>query len=117
MGANEFSSESTPHQSDGDNRDPDKRIEESESLLERVRAEQRRFDAAIDSLTDTVKGYAKVNSDIRELRIQRAEKRSIAVEAELERTVDSHEAIDYGDSGVEEEPPESYHHRKRGFSR
>ena len=77
MGANEFNSESTPQQSDGDNRDADGGIEESESLLERVREEQRRFEARINSLADAVKEYAQVISDIRELRVQRAKERSI----------------------------------------
>lgn len=118
MGANEFNSESTPQQSDGDNRDANGRTEESESLLSRVRAEQREFETRINSLTDAVKEYAKINSDIRELRIQRAEKRSIAVEAELGLTVDSHEELNYGYSGVEEYPsPQTHHHRERGLSR
>ena len=118
MGANEFNSESTPQQSDGDNRDADDRIEESESLLELVRAEQREISARINSLTDAVKEYAQVISDIRELRVQRAKKRSIAVEAELGLTVDSHEELDYGYSGVEEQPsPQTHHHRERGLSR
>ncbi len=118
MGANEFNSESTPQQSDGDNRDANGRTEESESLLERVRAEQREFEARINSLTDAVKEYAKINSDIRELRVQRAEKRSIAVEAELGLTVESHAEVDYGYSGVEEQPsPRTHHHRERGLSR
>ncbi len=104
-------------QSDGDNRDADDRIEESESLLERVRAEQRRFDKAIDSLADTVKEYAKINSDIRELRIQRAKERNLTVKVELERPVDSHSELDYGDSEVEEQPSSrTHHHRERGLS-
>ena len=99
MGANEFNSESTPQQSNGDNRDADGGIEESESFLERVRAEQRRFDKAIDSLADTVKEYAKINSDIRELRVQRAKDRSIAVEGELGQVVDSHAELNYTKNG------------------
>ncbi len=117
MGANESNSESTSQQSNGDNRDADGRTEESESLLERVRAEQRRFDAAIDSLADTVKEYAKINSDIRELRIQRVKDRNLTVKVELERPVDSHEELDYGYSGVEEQPSsQTHHHRERGLS-
>ncbi|WP_265277075.1 hypothetical protein [Nostoc sp. KVJ3] len=104
MGANEFNSESTPQQSDGDNRDADDRIEESESLLERVRAEQREFSARINSLTNAVKEYAQVLSDIRELRVQRAKERDNRIKAELESTVESHEELDYGYSGVEEQP-------------
>ncbi len=118
MGANESNSESTPKQSDGDNRDADRGIEESESLLSRVRAEQREFETRINSLTDAVKEYAQVKSDIRELRIQRAEKRNLTVKVELERPVDSHEELDYGYSGVEEQPsPGTHHHRERGLSR
>ena len=118
MGANEFNSESTPQQSDGDNRDADGGIEESESLLSRVRAEQREFETRINSLTESVTEYKQILIDIRELRIQRAKKRSIAVEAELGLTVDSHEELDYGYSGVEEQPsPQTHHHRERGLSR
>jgi len=118
MGANEFNSESTPQQSDGDNRDADGGVEESESLLERVRAEQREFETRINSLTDAVKEYAQVLNDIRELRVQRAEKRSIAAKTERESTLESHAEVDYGDSGVEEQPsPQTHHHRKRGLSR
>ena len=117
MGANEFNSESTPQQSNGDNRDADGGIEESESLLERVREEQRRFDAAINSLDDAVKEYAQVISDIRELRVQRAKERDNRIKAELESTVESHEELDYGYSGVEEQPsPRTHHHRERGLS-
>lgn len=117
MGTNEFNSESTPQQSDGNYRDADGRTEESDSLLERVRAEQRRFETRINSLTDAVKEYAQVNSDIRELRIQRAKDRNLTVKVELERPVDSHEELDYGYSGVEEQPsPQSHHHRERGLS-
>lgn len=117
MGANEFNSESTPQQSNGDNRDADGGIEESESLIERVREEQRRFDAAINSLDDAVKEYAQVNSNIRELRVQRAKDRSIAVEGELGQVVDSHAELNYSDSGVEEQPsPQTHHHRERGLS-
>ena len=117
MGANEFNSESTPQQSDSDNRDADGGIEESESILLRVREEQRRFDAAIDSLTDAVFEYAQVISDIRELRVKRAEKRSIAAKTERESTVESHAEVDYGYSGVEEHPsPQTHHHRERGLS-
>ena len=118
MVKDEFNSESTPQPSDSDNRDPDEGIEESESLIERVREEQRRFETRINSLADTVKEYAQVISDIRELRVQRAEKRSIAVKTERESTVESHEELDYGDSGVEEYPsPQTHHHRERGLSR
>ncbi len=118
MGANEFNSESTPQQSDGDNRDADDRIEESESLLERVRAEQREFEARINSLTESVTEYKQILIDIRELRIQRAKDRNITVKVELERSVDSHEELDYGYSGVEEQPsPQTHHHRERGLSR
>ncbi|MBG1265333.1 hypothetical protein F8S12_02310 [Nostoc sp. WHI] len=117
MGANEFNSESTPEQSDGDNRDADGGIEESESLLERFRAEQREFETRINSLTDAVKEYAQVLIDIRELRVQRAKDRNITVKVELERPVDSHEKLDYGYSGVEEQPsPQTHHHRERGLS-
>lgn len=117
MGTNEFNSESTPQQSDGNYRDADGGTEESESLLERVRAEQREFETRINSLTDAVKEYAKINSDIRELRIQRASLRDNRIKAELESTVESHEELDYGDSGVEEYPsPQTHHHRERGLS-
>jgi hypothetical protein len=117
MGANESNSESTPQQSDGNYRDADGGIEESESLIERVRAEQREFETRINSLTDAVKEYAQVISDIRELRIKRAEERSIAVETERESTVESHTEVDYGYSGVEEYPsPQTHHHRERGLS-
>lgn len=117
MGTNEFNSESTPQQSDGDNRDADGGIEESESLLKRVREEQRRFDAAINSLDDAVKEYAQVNSNIRELRVQRAKERDNRIKAELESTVESHAEVDYGYSGVEEQPsPRTHHHRERGLS-
>ncbi len=118
MVTDEFNSESTAQPSDSDNRDPDEGIEESESLISRVREEQREFETRINSLTDAVKEYAQVLSDIRELRVQRAKKRSIAVEAELGLTVDSHEELDYGYSGVEEQPsPQTHHHRERGLSR
>ncbi len=116
MGTDESYSESTPEQSDGDNRDADGRTEESESLLERVRAEQRRFEARINSLADAVAEYAQVLGDIRELRVKRAEERSIAVKTEREPTVESHAEIDYGYSGVEEQPDETHHHRSRGLS-
>lgn len=117
MVTDESSSESTPHQSGSDNRDADKRIEESESLIERVRAEQREFKTRINSLTDAVKEYAQVKSDIRELRVQRAEKRDNRIKAELESTVESHEELDYGYSRVEEQPsPRTHHHRERGLS-
>ena len=118
MGTNESNSESTPQQSDGNNRDADDRIEESESLLSRVRAEQREFETRINSLTDAAKEYAQVKSDIRELRVQRAEKRDNRIKAELESTVESHAEVDYGYSGVEEQPsPRTHHHRERGLSR
>lgn len=117
MGANESNSESTPKQSDGNYRDADDRIEESESLLERVRAEQREFSARINSLTSSVTEYKQILIDIRELRVQRAEKRSIAAKTERESTVESYSEIDYGYSGVEEYPsPETHHHRERGLS-
>lgn len=117
MGANESNSESTPQQSDGNYRDADGGIEESESLLQRVREEQRRFDAAISSLDNAVKEYAQVNSNIRELRIKRAEERDKRIKAELESTVEPHEELDYGYSGVEEYPsPQTHHHRERGLS-
>ncbi len=117
MVKDEFNSESTSQPSDSDNRDADKGIEESESLIERVREEQRRFETRINSLADAVKEYAQVNSDIRELRVQRAEKRSIAAKTERESTVESHEKLDYGYSGVEEQPsPQTHHHRERGLS-
>ena len=117
MVTDEFNSESTAHPSDSNNRDPDEGIEESESLIERVREEQRRFETRINSLTDAVKEYAQVKSDIRELRVQRAEKRSIAAKTERESTVESHTEVDYGYSGVEEYPsPQTHHHRERGLS-
>ncbi len=118
MVTDEFNSESTAQPSDSDNRDPDEGIEESESLISRVREEQRRFETRINSLTDAVKEYAKINSDIRELRIQRAEKRDNRIKAELEPTVESHAEVDYGYSGVEEHSsPQTHHHRERGLSR
>lgn len=118
MGANESNSESTSQQSDGNYRDADGRTEESESLLERVRAEQREFEARINSLTESVTEYKQILIDIRELRIQRAEKRNLTVKVELERPVDSHEELDYGYSGVEEQPSaQTHHHRERGLSR
>lgn len=117
MGANESNSESTPKQSDGNYRDANGRTEESESLLERVREEQRRFEARINSLTESVTEYKQILNDIRELRVQRAKERSIAVKVELERPVDSHAEVDYGYSGVEEHPsPQTHHHRERGLS-
>ncbi len=117
MVTDEFNSESTAHPSDSDNRDPDEGIEESESLIERVREEQRRFETRINSLTDAIKEYAQVKSDIRELRIQRAKERDNRIKAELESTVESHEELDYGYSGVEEYPsPQTHHHRERGLS-
>ena len=117
MGTNEFNSESTPQQSNGDNRDADGGIEESESLLERVREEQREFETRINSLADAVKEYAQVINDIRELRVQRAKERDNRIKAELESTVESHEELNYGYSGVEEYPsPQTHHHRERGLS-
>lgn len=117
MGANEFNPESTPKQSDGNYRDADGRTEESESLLERVRAEQRQFEARINSLTESVTEYKQILIDIRELRIQRAKDRNRKVKVELERPVDSYQELDYGYSGVEEQPsPQTHHHRERGLS-
>ncbi|MEA5507740.1 hypothetical protein VB735_32560 [Halotia wernerae UHCC 0503] len=116
MGANESNSESTPEQSDGNYRDADGGIEESEYILERVREEQRRFETRINSLAESITEYKQILNDIRELRAKRAEERSIAVKVQLERPVNSHEELDYGYSGVEEEPPETHHDRKRGLS-
>ena len=118
MGANESNSESTPQQSDGNYRDANGRTEESESLLERVREEQRRFEARINSLTESVTEYKQILNDIRELRVQRAKERDNRIKAELESTVESHEELDYGYSRVEEQPsPRTHHHRERGLSR
>ncbi|WP_180267794.1 hypothetical protein [Nostoc linckia] len=117
MGANEFNSESTPQQSDGDNRDADDRIEESESLLERVRAEQREFETRINSLTDAVKEYAQVLIDIRELRVQRAKERDNRIKAWLENNSSSHREVERDDPRVEKHSsPETHHHRERGLS-
>ena len=117
MGANESNSEPTSQQSDGDNRDADHRIEESGDLLARVRSEQREFEARINSLTRAVTEYAQILADIRELRIQRTQERSIVVEAELERPHNSHREVDYGYPGVAEQPHQNVHTRKRGLSR
>ncbi|WP_242058036.1 MULTISPECIES: hypothetical protein [Nostoc] len=118
MGANESDSESTSQQGYGDYRDVDGTVEDSESLLARVRAEQRRFDAAINSLHDAIAEYSRIVAHNRELRVQRAEERSRRAQVELERPSESHEQVDYDHSGVEEySDSETYHDRKRGLSR
>lgn len=118
MVTDEFNSESTAQPSDSDNRDPDEGTEESESLLERVRAEQREFETRINSLTDAVKEYAQVISDIRELRVQRAEKRDNRIKAWLENSSSSHREVERDDPRVEKHSsPETHHDRKRGLSR
>ncbi|WP_228045491.1 MULTISPECIES: hypothetical protein [unclassified Tolypothrix] len=117
MGTDESYSESTPQQSDGNYRNADDGIEDSESLIERVREEQCRFDAAINSLHNAVTEYSHIVAHIRELRVQRAKERSLRTQVELERPSESHEQVDYGYSGVEEySASETYHDRERGLS-
>lgn len=117
MGANEFNSESASEQGDGDYRDADRRTEESESLLERVREEQRRFSAAINSLNGAVTEYAQVLNHIRELRVERAKERSVRLEETSERTSKSHQQDDHSHPRVKKHSsPETHHDREGGFS-
>jgi hypothetical protein len=67
MGANEFNSEPTPQQSDGDNRDADNRIEDSESILSRVRAEQRNFEGRITPLLSQSQSISKSSPTLESL--------------------------------------------------
>ncbi|WP_228045597.1 MULTISPECIES: hypothetical protein [unclassified Tolypothrix] len=117
MGTDESYSESTSQQGDGDYRNADDGIEDSESLLQRVREEQCRFNAAIDSLHVAVTEYSHIVAHVRELRVQRTEERSRRAQVELERPSESHEQVDYSDSRVEEySTSETYHDRERGLS-
>ncbi len=115
MGANEFNSESAFEQGDGDYRIVDERTEESGKLLERVREEQCRLSAAINSLTGAVAEYAQVLNHIREVRVKRVKERGIVVKAELEQSDKPNRKVDSNDSRVEEyDPPKQ--DRDRGFS-
>ncbi|MTJ48178.1 hypothetical protein FJR05_09945 [Dolichospermum sp. UHCC 0259] len=116
MGANEFNPESTPESSYGDYRVVDEGIEESGSLLARVRAEQCRFEAGINSLAVAVSEYALLLADVRKFRVERVKERDIRFEGKVDGIGQSYEEVDYGYSGVREVSTQNQNNREGGFS-
>jgi len=124
MGTNEFNSEPTPQQGDGDQRIADQRVEEPGSLLERVRAEQRELEVRVNSFSRAVIEFSTVVASIRQSRIQRIEERNQRIEEYLDPSrIGSSKVVSHTRSDGSEQQranqssqPEDRQFKRRGFS-